>query len=113
LVKVLFRINVRDTQAGIKIFRKNVIEAIFPRLIEKKFAGDLEMLVVAKKLGFNRIYEAPIRLDYSLDNLTKAATIHSILWIFIDTLAIFYRTYILHYYNSPHQKFEEPDDLRT
>jgi len=112
LVKILFGIKVTDTQAGIKIFKKNVLEKILPRLLEKKFAGDLEMLVVAEKLGFNRIYEAPIKLDYQLGSLSSAATIRSISQIMVDTMAIFSRRYILHSYNRPHHKLIIPKDLR-
>ena len=100
LVKILFGIRVHDTQAGIKIFKKPVLEKILPRLIEKKFAGDLEMLVVADTLGFKRIYEAPIKLDYNLSKITTAATWRSIVGIMVDTLAIFYRKNILHYYKT-------------
>jgi glycosyltransferase involved in cell wall biosynthesis len=99
IVKILFGIKVRDTQAGIKIFKKNVLAKILPRLVEKKFAGDLEMLVVADTMGFKRIFEAPIRLDYSLGTLTTAATLRSIWDILIDTLAIWYRKNILRYYS--------------
>ncbi len=102
LVKMLFGIKIRDTQAGIKIFRKTVLEKVLPRLVEKRFAGDLEILVVANSLGFNKIYEAPIKLDYSLSSVTSAATIKSIQGILIDTLAIFYRKNILGYYRKPH-----------
>lgn len=98
LVKLLFGIKVRDTQAGIKIFRKRVLEKILPRLVEKRFAGDLEMLVVAKTLGFKRIYEAPIKLDYQFSKISSAATMGSIRGILLDTIAIFYRKNILHYY---------------
>ncbi len=98
VVKLLFGIKVRDTQAGIKIFKKKVLEKILPKLVGKKFAGDLEMLVVADTLGFKRIYEAPIKLDYALGNLTSAATFKAIVDIVIDTLAIWYRKNILRYY---------------
>jgi glycosyltransferase involved in cell wall biosynthesis len=98
LVQLLFGIKVRDTQAGIKIFRKPVLEKILPRLVEKKFAGDLEMLIVADTLGFKRIFEAPIRLDYRLGNVTSAATIDAIFNIWLDTMAIWYRKNILKYY---------------
>lgn len=110
-VKLLFGVGVRDTQAGIKIYRKEVIEKVLPRLVEKKFAGDLEVLVVAKTLGFNRIYEAPIKLDYNLSSVTSAATLDAIRGIFQDTLAIFYRKHIIRYYNSSHQKLLLPKDL--
>jgi len=113
LVKILFGISVRDTQAGIKIFRKTVLEKVLPRLIEKKFAGDLEILVVAKECGFDRIFEAPIKMDYRLGSITSAATLTSIKGIFQDTLAIYYRKNILRYYRTPHQKLTYPTDLKT
>ena len=100
LVRLLFGIKVHDTQAGIKIFKKNVLEKVLPRLVEKKFAGDLEILVVADTLGFKRIYEAPIKLDYTLGGLTSAATVKAIINILIDTLAIWYRKNILRYYKK-------------
>ncbi len=98
VVKFLFGIKVRDTQAGIKIFKKKVLEKILPRMVGKKFTGDLEMLVIADTLGFKRIFEAPIKLDYSLGALSSAATIKSIFDIMKDTLAIWYRKNILRYY---------------
>lgn len=104
LVKMLFGIRVHDTQAGIKIFKKEVLEKILPRLLEKRFAGDLEMLVVANTLGFRKIFEAPIKLDYKLSSITTAATWRSIWGIMVDTLAIFYRTYFIKYYLKPHHR---------
>lgn len=104
IVKSLFGIKVHDTQAGIKIFKKHVLEKILPRLIEKNYAGDLEILVVANTLGFKRIYEAPIKLNYSNSTFTSAATIQAIIGILIDTMAIFYRKNILQYYKQPHKK---------
>lgn len=100
IVRILFGVNVRDTQAGIKVFRKKVLAKILPRLVEKKFAGDLEILVAARQLGYKRIYEAPIKLDYTFSAITEAATLKSIVGILYDTLAIFYRTYFLRYYKK-------------
>lgn len=100
LVKTLFGIRVKDTQAGIKIFRHTVLKKILPYLVEKKFAGDLEMLIAADALGFTRIYEAPIKLNYTLGTLTNAATFHSIIGILQDTLAIFYRKNIIGHYRK-------------
>src|SRR3989344_726717 len=104
LVKILFQVNVKDTQAGIKIFKKTILQRILPRLVEKKFAGDLEMLVAARQLGFNRVYEAPIKLDYTFATVTDAATLNAIYGILYDTLSIFYRTYILRYYSKHSRK---------
>jgi len=112
-VKLLFGVSVRDTQAGIKIYKKRVMEKVLPRLVEKKFAGDLEVLVVANLLGFRRIYEAPIRLDYNLGGITSAATFRAIHNIFVDTLAIFYRAFVIRYYKKAHTKLIKPIDLIT
>jgi len=112
LVKLFFGLKIHDTQAGIKIFRKDVIKKILPRLLEKKFAGDLEILVVAGNLGFKKIYEAPIKLNYKLSGLTSAATITSIISILLDTLAIFYRNSILNYYRRSHKQIMFPKDLK-
>ena len=111
LVKLLFGIKVRDTQAGIKVIRRKVMKRILPRLLEKRFSGDLEVLVIAQMLGYRKIYEAPIRLDFELASLSNAATLRSIWRMFIETFAIFYRLQISHYYDRPHREFKEPKDL--
>jgi len=112
-VKLLFGIEVTDTQAGIKIFKKKVINKVLPRVVEKRFAGDLELLVVAKSLGFNRIYEAPIKLDYNLGGLSSAAALTAIKGIFLDTLAIYYRKNVLGYYLQVHKRTIEPNGFRS
>lgn len=100
IVWFIFHLNVRDTQTGIKIFKKRVLERILPRLLVKRYAFDLEMLVVSRRLGFKRIFEAPVRLRYNFRSASSATTFRTIYHIAIDTMAIFYRTYILRYYDD-------------
>lgn len=104
IIWFLFHLNVRDTQAGIKIFKRKVLEKILPRLLVKQYAFDLEMLAVARRLGFKRIYEAPIKLKYNFSDFTHASTLRTILYILIDTLAVFYRLNILRYYENNNWK---------
>jgi hypothetical protein len=96
LTRVLFGLNVRDTQTGLKVMRRDVLEAVLPRTFEKRFAFDLELLVVAKKLGFKGFFEAPIRLDYKFQSTISARAVFLIL---LDTAGIFYRRYILRSYD--------------
>ncbi len=97
-VKVLFGLPLTDTQSGLKIFRREVIDAILPRLLVKRYAMDIEMLAVAKYLGYERIYEAPIEVEFdSRTSNIKWSTIFRMFW---DTLAVFYRLKILHYYDT-------------
>jgi glycosyltransferase involved in cell wall biosynthesis len=95
-VRVLFRIDVRDTQVGIKVFRREVAEEVLPLLLVKRFAFDLELLAVAKSLGFGRIEEQPIRLDYRFTGSGVRSV--AVLRALVDTAAIFYRLRILRYY---------------
>jgi dolichyl-phosphate beta-glucosyltransferase len=49
-----------DTQCGFKLFSARAAQAIFPQQSLKGFAFDVEILMLARKLGF-RIKEAPVR----------------------------------------------------
>lgn len=108
MVKLLFGLKITDTQAGIKVFKKDVLTKVLPRLVEKRFAGDLEMLVVARHLGYSRVFEAPIKLDYQLSDWSTASSWRQIVGILLDTLAIFYRKNIAKYYNKPRKRFVKP-----
>ncbi len=68
LVRALFQVNVTDTQVGIKLFRKPVVDAILPYLEVNRYGFDLEILSLAKIKGFDYVLEAPIRLDYFYSN---------------------------------------------
>ena len=95
-IRILFNLPCHDTQTGIKIFKREALAKVFPRILVKKFAFDLEVLVNAHKLGF-KIVEAPIVLD-SKRAFPRIGT-KSISTIFLDTMAIWYRMYILKYYD--------------
>lgn len=102
LIRLLFGFQVRDTQVGIKFYKKDVVEAVFPRLLVKHFAFDVETLAVAYSLGFTRIYEAPIKLEFNNYGIINSPVFWKVILLMLwDTLAIFYRIYILHYYNKP------------
>jgi glycosyltransferase involved in cell wall biosynthesis/O-antigen/teichoic acid export membrane protein len=92
LTRLLFRVNVRDTQTGLKLVRRDVLAAVLPRLYEKRFAFDLELLVVARSLGYSRVFEAPVRVDYKFSSQVRPG---SVVRVALDTAAIFYRHYVL------------------
>ena len=104
LVRIFFGIKIKDTQAGIKIYRREVLEKILPVLVIKRYAFDIEMLSVASRFGYKRIYEAPIKLDFKFDNLTNAASLATIWKMLWDTAAVFYRLNILKYYDKQKKK---------
>ena len=96
LNRLLFGLNVRDTQVGLKVFRREVADEVFPLLLVKRFAIDLELLAVARALGFGRVRELPVRLDYRFTGSgVGSRAVARALW---DTAAIFYRLRILRTY---------------
>ena len=100
LVRMLFGLKITDTQAGIKVFKKEVLEDILPVLLVKKYAFDIEMLAVAYAFGHKRIFEAPIKFSYQFTSLTSAATLRTVFLMLWDTIAVFYRLKILRYYEK-------------
>lgn len=98
LVRVLFRLDVTDTQTGIKLVRRDVLAAVLPRMMEKRFAFDLEMLAVARRLGYRRMLEAPVEIE---QHFTSTVSVRSVFNTLVDTLAIFYRMRFLRTYDRP------------
>src|SRR3989344_1575734 len=101
---LLFGFKVRDTQVGLKIFKKKVARDVFPRLLVKKFAFDIEMLAVANVLGYTKIYEAPIKLSFEAGSISISKLFLILLKTLWDTLAIFYRIKILKYYKKSNRQ---------
>lgn len=107
VVWLLFGLKVRDTQVGVKVYRREVLEKVLPRLLVKAFAFDIEILAVANYLGFNRIYEAPVevKLDFGgASVLTSRRFLRTVFAMFWDTIAVFYRLRIVNYYSDRNQR---------
>src|SRR5205823_10047608 len=96
LNRLLFRLDVQDTQVGLKVFSRRVADEVVPLLLVKQFAFDLELLAVATALGYGRVREMPVRLEYRFTgSMLRSSTVVRALW---DTFAIFYRLRILRTY---------------
>lgn len=99
LTHVMFGFKVRDTQVGLKLFKRKVVEKVFPKLVVKKFAFDVEVLAVSYAMGFKRIYEAPIKLNFKNTSTINSSTFWDvILHMLWDTIAVYYRVKIIKYY---------------
>ena len=67
IVKTLFNLNVKDTQVGLKLFKREVLEDIMPKLLVKRYAFDVELLANAIKKGY-KIVEAPVELTFNFNS---------------------------------------------
>lgn len=105
-VQLLFGLKIRDTQAGLKVFKRKVLEKVMPRLLVKEFAFDIELLAVANHLGFNKIHEAPVEMELGFSDTSKLNKWRPlfldpiVLNMLRDTLAVFYRLKLLRYYDD-------------
>ena len=97
LVRLLFRLHVRDTQTGIKILRREVLEAVLPLMHEKRFAFDLELLVVAQLRGFDRLEELPVKIQRRFGSTISPSAVAGII---ADTMAIWWRLQVRRSYGS-------------
>jgi glycosyltransferase involved in cell wall biosynthesis len=95
---LILGVKLRDTQSGLKLIKREVLEVIMPLLLVKSFAFDIELCFLAQKHGF-RTVEAPLHIDFKVFD-GKSTTIKSshLVGMFTDVLAIRYRYSILHYY---------------
>lgn len=94
-------VGLRDTQSGLKLFKRELLEIILPLIVVKRYAFDLELCFLALKNGF-RVVEAPIEIKYKF---TGSGINHgTIFGMFLDVLAIRYRFSILNYYQKRYHK---------
>jgi len=85
LVRLLTGLRVCDTQCGIKAVRREAFEKIFRRLSVKRYAFDVELLVLAKLHGLT-VVELPVKVT-----LKNRFSFREIWRMFLDLLSIAYR----------------------
>jgi len=96
-VKLLVGLGLSDTQTGLKAVRRSALVGVFPKLTVKRYAFDVELLVLANLLGL-KIVELPISVR--LHNLFGVREV----WrMFFDLLGITYRLRVLRWYQRSHR----------
>ena len=100
LTQALFGFKVRDTQVGLKFFKRKVVRKVLPKLLVKRYAFDIEMLAVAYAYGYTKIYEAPVKINFKQNVITSKELVKVISLMVWDTIAVFYRLRILRYYQT-------------
>jgi glycosyltransferase involved in cell wall biosynthesis len=94
-IKLLFGLPLRDTQTGFKLFRMNALKVCMPKVSVKKYAFDLELLIILHKNGF-KIVECPVEVNQV--RKFGGIGIKDILQVFKDTIIIFFRLYFKRIY---------------
>lgn len=92
LVRLLTGVRVCDTQAGIKAVRREAFVDVFRRLSVKRYAFDVELLVLADVLGL-RVVELPVKLK-----VEGRFSFREVWRMFWDLLGIGYRLRVKRWY---------------
>jgi len=70
LVRALLLPGIRDTQCGVKLFRREPALVLFERCRSEGFAFDVEVLALARGLGY-RLAEVPVEWNNSPDSRVR------------------------------------------
>ncbi|VVB97195.1 Glycosyltransferase AglD [uncultured archaeon] len=97
VLRALLQLEIRDTQAGFKLIRREVAQKIFPLMRVKRYAFDVEFLAYARRFNF-KIVEAPIILKFTRKGWGRI-DLMTITNIFLDTVAVACRFGIMQYYS--------------
>ncbi len=81
LMRALTGLTFRDTQCGFKLFSRRAAQEIFRRQLLERFGFDVEVLYLARKLGFTAV-EVPVRWNHSEG--TKVSMLGDSLEMFLD-----------------------------
>jgi glycosyltransferase involved in cell wall biosynthesis len=97
LVRLLFHLDVRDTQAGIKLVRRDVLIDVLPSMVVQGYAFDLELLVLARFHGYRHLVEAPVTIGRRFTSTVSSQAVREMLR---DTMAIWWRLRVRHAYGN-------------
>jgi len=95
-IKILFGLPIRDTQTGFKLFKSKVLKESINKMLIKRYAFDLELLIILHKKGY-KIVECPVQVTQT--RLAGRIGQRDALSVFKDTIKIFNRLYFKKYYN--------------
>jgi|SRR5215212_6986139 len=94
MIRISFGLKFKDTQAGLKAGRADIIKKIFNLISIEGYAFDVELLLIASILRL-RIVEMPVDMCYA-----HSMKIKHMMRILFDAIKIWYRHIIKRYYQK-------------
>lgn len=92
LSRLLTGIKLRDTQTGLKAFRRTVFERMATKFTVERYAFDLEMMAACNHAGF-KIIELPVSV-----RVESMVSFKEIIRMALDMLKVAYRLRVVKYY---------------
>ena len=106
-VYLLLPLPVKDTQTGLKLFKRELLERVFDCMLVRRYAFDVELAALAVHNGFKLTEEA---VTVNFLGRQGSLSLYNVFNMTLDILAIFYRLKVLAYYDSwvPKRNKEKP-----
>lgn len=92
LSRLLTGIKLKDTQTGLKAFKRSVLERMIPKIVVKRYAFDLELMAACNHCGF-RITDLPVNV-----HVEDVIGLKEILRMALDLFRVAYRLRVLKCY---------------
>ena len=96
LTRLLFGLDITDTQSGIKLARREIVTELLPILKEDGFTFDLELLAVARRFGYRSVVELPVEIRERFSSTVSPRAAWDML---VDTVRLTWRLRIARYYD--------------
>jgi glycosyltransferase involved in cell wall biosynthesis len=88
--RIILGVKLRDTQSGLKLVKREVLEIILPLLRVKRFSFDLELCFLAQKHGFKMV-EVPLHLTFQqFEGVSSTIKVRDIFTMFKEVAIIRY-----------------------
>lgn len=92
LLKMLFRLNIKDTQTGVKLFEADALKKVMRQVSIDGFAYDIEILALICASG-GTIVEMPIELIFQRTNGWGRIRLSDVMEVAQDTMKIYHNVH--------------------
>ena len=85
LLKILFQIEIKDTQCGFKLYKKKIAKRLFGKIKDTGFVHDVEVVLLSKKYNYG-LKELPVKWIHRNESKLN---------LYVDTFKMFYKLFII------------------
>ena len=85
LLRIIFPIDIKDTQCGFKLYKKKVAKHLFNNIKDTGFVHDVEVVLLSRKFNYG-IKELPVTWIHRNESKLN---------LYVDTFKMFYKLFII------------------
>ena len=85
LLRIIFQIDIKDTQCGFKLYKKKVAKHLFNNIKDTGFVHDVEVVLLSRKFNYG-IKELPVTWIHRNESKLN---------LYVDTFKMLYKLFII------------------